>query len=408
MVQLTRRRQIAARVETTRGTAVTLTAGNNIPNIRDVGFTVTPLRVERNLNRSSLTKYPSLVPGQTQVELTFAVEMGGNSSMPIAVYNGPRFDPLLRACGLEAVAAVSLATGAITSGPFRHAETLSQGASNQGTCIGDWYTGSGAIYAEETSGAFGTSGNVSGATSGATVSPSGAGNDVKAYRLQSDPDSMEAITIAAYVDGKIVKVRGAMGNVEWTFQHGNPVLMNYTIMGVLDSYSDGALLTSPEEGQDQPPAFFTASTTFSLTDGTNRYGSGVTGAAGPLSQMTLGLNNNVVLRENALVTGGIGYAIITDRAPAGSFNPDEVLNSVYDFHSSFRNGTPNRMKVNVGSTAGNRFLFNTPGLVFSDLGDGDRDGIQTLDASFDLSGGDYASGDAELPGSDNEFVFIYH
>jgi len=186
--------------------------------------------------------------------------------------------------------------------------------------------------------------------------------------------------------------------------------MSYTFDGIQTSYTDGALLTAAaiQEGQYQPKAFFSAATTFSVTDGTNNYGTGVTDAAGPLNSMTLALGNDLMLRENSLAAaGGLDYAVITDRSPTGSFNPDELLSATYDWISSFTGGTTNTMRVIQGTTSGNIFEFHVPGIVFSGMSDGDREGIFIWDASFDMSGGNYDTLPTETPGTDNEFVLIY-
>jgi len=295
---------VAAKVETTAGTAETLTAGHNIPRIADVRWTPNILSVERNLNRSSLTPYPNLVPGQTTGELAFTVELGGNSSMATGsgTFNPPRFDALLRGCGLEQVAVKMFTIGAVTSGPFRHGEAVTQASDSAaaGVIVGDCYNGTTRVFSTVASGTFsvGTA-PLTGGTSGATATVSAISSDTYiGYRLVSDPDSQETITIASYLDGKIAKLHGAMGTCEFGMEHGNPVRMAFTFQGVHTSYTDGSLLTgaSLQEGQYRPAAFFSNSTTLSLTDGTDQYGSGVSNAAGPLSTMTLALGNEVRTR----------------------------------------------------------------------------------------------------------------
>lgn len=414
MVYLTRRRQVAAKVETTAGTAETLTAAHNIPRVSDVRWTPNILSVERNLNRNSLTPYPNLVPGQTTGELAFSVELAGNSSMATGsgAFDPPRFDALLRGCGLAKVVVKKLTIGAVTNGPFRHGEAISQATSGAtGVVVGDVYTGTTRIFVQVSSGTFDGTNVITGETSGATATPSAVSSDTYvAYRLVSDPANQEPITIAGYLDGKVAKLHGAMGTAEFSFQHGNPVKIGFTFQGVHTSYTDGSLLTGAtlQEGQYRPTAFFSQSTTLSITDGTDQYGTGVTGAAGPLSQMTLTLGNEVQLRENALATaGGIDYAVISDRKPTGSFNPDELANATYNWLSSFTGGTPNRMRVVQGTVAGNIFEFIVAGAVFTGISDGDRDGIFIFDASFQMSGGNYATAPTEEAGTDNECVLIY-
>jgi len=65
------------------------------------------------------------------------------------------------------------------------------------------------------------------------------------------------------------------------------------------------------------------------------------------------------------------------------------------------------MRLTQGTVAGNIFEFIVPGLVFTGLADGDRDGVFIFDASFQMSGGNYLTSPSEEAGTDNEFVLIY-
>jgi len=412
MAFLTKRRQIAARLETTLGTAETLTAGDNIPRISNVTWAPTSLQVERNINRNTLTPFPKLVPGQTTIQFTFDVEIGGHTTNSAAETTlvEPNWGKLLRGSAMEKVSSLRTMEGnsAIVGGPFQHGEGMNQAVSGAvGTVVADTYTGAPAIYIEETSGTFNATNEITGSVSGATITPGTLSTATNiAYRLRSDTDSMEGLTMSLYADGKIVKARGCMGTMDFVYQHGNPVKASCTFDGIFVSNADGELLsgTGLQVSQFVPPTFFSGNTVLSLTDASDVYGTGQTGAAGPLNTIGLSLGNSVVMRENSLAaSGGLDNAFISERAGVGSFNPDELLNSTYDFISSFTGGTLNRMRLQVGTTHGNRFEWHTPGMLFTGMGDGDRDGVYTLDASFDLTGGDYGSGAA---GSDNELVII--
>lgn len=400
---LIERRQVLLKLEAVPGTAETIAAADNLPRTRNIKISPASLQVDRPTNRATLTNFPKLSPGQITHEVTFQVEMGGLPGNPQTTFAEPNWSKALRACAFTHQGARELTIGAITGGPFRHGELVTQTTSNAtGTVVGDTFTPTPALFLTVVSGSFTTTAGhiLTGGTSGATTAAPSvvSANTYNTWKLTSDVLGMASATIEARVDGKILKLRGCRGTVEWQMQHGDIVLMSFTFRGSQVSYIDGAVFTTGlQDSQFTPPAFFNP--TFTLSDGT------VTAASGNITTINYALNNAIVNRENSISTSGDGIdqIYITDRAPTGSFNPEEVINTVYNFMAAYKSGLAQRLRLIVGGTSGNRFHFLTPGLLFTGLGDADRDGIMNWDGSFDITGGEYGSG---LAGSDNEIVVI--
>lgn len=97
MAQLTRKRTILAKIETTYGTDPTPTGAANAILVRNL--TPTPLDAEqvgRELIRGYLGNFEQL-NAASHVKLEFEVEMAGSGALGTA----PAYGPLLRACGLS-------------------------------------------------------------------------------------------------------------------------------------------------------------------------------------------------------------------------------------------------------------------------------------------------------------------
>lgn len=437
-IALKKRRIVVAKNEATRGTAEVVSASaDGVPMIRDATFEIKPIEVERPTLRLSLTDYPDIYPGKATVTIRVLAEMcGRDSGFPAA---SPILTRMLRACGYKFwgtsanVFAYKVSALTTNNGPLRHGEALAGTALNDSdnVCIGDAFSHDGGIlttvYVSEGSTAIGdAAGTITSARgSSETVFTINARSTAKCHAFSplSDVNTQETATVGIFLDGKAVSGLGMMGNVEFQFNHGDAVLAQFEMQGVLSSYVDVAMPTDGNEGHKVPPTFLgsrlTLAQPINAPADTERYGTGGTSGftnKGALSQVRMSSGNNVVLPTNSIDANGISYALITSRKPAGSFNPTEVTNAEFHFITRFVAGTPARLKIGVGATShtdpstqdGNTFEFLAPGLVFSGMADTDRDGINVFDASFEMTGGDYDStATGESPGQDNEFVIVH-
>lgn len=444
------RRIVAVAKETTRGTFVaSMNAFNSgLPTIRSAKVTPRPIRIDRQTLRLSLTDVADIYSGQSAVEIVFIAEIGGipqNTGANPQTYQSPIWSDLLRACGFEEVSnstgknpkiytgfnAIGL-TGGTAGSPIRHGETVAVDYATSGdfnaTAVGDFYAEDDLMCLDEPVGQVAGTGAITlvGATSGRSSSGTIVRDTsvVVAFRLRSDIDNMEAASIEVYVDGKRWQVKGCMGNAEFRFIHGDVLHAEFNMQGVLRSpattgYADVAIPTNANENHYIPPVFLGRDVRIhTISASPQLYGKrSLTGQQiGSFNRMNLRTGNDVILRENSLDPSGVSNAQIIDRAPSGSINPDEVLNTQFNFVDQFVSGRPMRLKAFIGDTGtgatlagnGNTLDFICPGIVSSSMNDADRDKIHAWDLEFDMTGGDYdPSASGEAPGNDNEFTIIY-
>lgn len=449
-------------------TSGTLT--DTIPMLREASHSLEPIRFERNTLRTTQTPLPDIYSGKGLVTLEFTVEMTSNptfTGLSPTGANGqvvstmqPAYTKLLQACGMVSFTPATSVSGVFTgrrvrawrlgaltggafvnNGPLRHGEDLQETPDDAGmtaaSAFGDTYNDDGILYVLE--------GGVLGATTVTSfASTRSAANTVfnihgtaqrsalECFAMMpwSDLNTQMPITIDLYKDGKALRIKGAMGTCEFIFKHGEACLMHFTFQGVYVQYSDATFPVAAVDPHKYPPTFLGPRLTMrrsinspaaSEQYGTDGGGSGI--ITGALNEMTLELGSDVILRENSIDPNGVNFAVMKGRAPSGKFNPDEVLNSEFNLMNFFTGGTPLRGRTIVSGpppTGGafvydqpqtqiyNTFDFFMPGMVFSDLVDGDRDSIQAWDGSFGLKGGDYDStAQGENVGSDNEFLLVH-
>jgi hypothetical protein len=435
------RRIVAVQMESTRGTFNTgMTAQNSaVPTIRDLKVTPTPIRVDRPTLRLSLTSVADIYTNQASAEVSFLMEVGGvpPNAIGSGAFVAPIWARILRASGFEEVSTlVSPArspriytgiTGLTGANALRHGETVninSVTTPGVGTVVGDFFGEDDVLCIDETTVPVGGFTTITGVTSGAVT----AGTEVRAnnfqpiaFRLRSDLNAMETISCSAWLDGKRWNLKGCMGNVEFLMIHADAFQARVTLRGVVSGYIDETIPTNANEVHYFPPTFLGKDVrVYEIGASPKGYGrdsggfanNGGANTVGALNRINMQTGNDVILRENSLDPSGVSFATITDRSPSGSFNPDEVLNTSFDFVSKFVSGAPMRLKAFIGTAAaagdGNTIDLIAPGIVASSLGDADRDNIHTWDLGFDLTGGDYDSTAAgEAPGNDNEFTIIY-
>lgn len=196
--------------------------------------------------------------------------------------------------------------------------------------------------------------------------------------LSEGPGSnIKTITIGLYENGLKKTLRGAMGTAVFMFTAGQRVMIEFTFTGIYDAVADVSIL-APTYPTATPLRFVSADLSL--------------GSYTPIiREMRLDLGNTVVLREDANDPSGYISAIVTGRKIVGTMDPESKLVATEDSYGKWLSMTERAMSINLGST-GNMVDIDAPKLQFTNLQEGDRDGIQIDTISFQLnrsaSGGD--------------------
>ena len=423
-------RQLFAALESAEGTAETIAVGDYIEVLEDVTYTVTPMEFERNHVRPSYAKIPMYRPSEgltssdqtmSMVEFTFTVEMTGHTAG--ATTTAPSWEVLLQSCGFEKVNTLKYdSMSAISSGPLFHRERV-DGTSSESTAISTHFTTDSRFYYIGTDpDTTSITGQASSAV--ATVGGSGAAagigyalNTRKSYGNSSSCTielNMEDRTSG--VTGRRLVARGCRGNVVFAFTATDRVLMTFTMTGVLHSITNSDGRTTVNYNHALPPMFTSAGLEIMESSGSTDF------TAALFETISLDVGNEVTYRADANSADGYKAAIITDRTPTISMNPDAIVGgttsaTVFDFFQKWLQGTPTRAAWEVGDGLdGNSFHFKAPAVQWTGVADGDRDGFAIYDCSGNLTGGDFgdsvpsAGGTTNLysdKGSDNELVILH-
>ena len=374
---LSRRRQLAVKVEAQEGVAESVTADDAKLLVYDPKASFDVEMFERNPARRSFSPLGK-IPGKRPAGLSYRLEMRGSGSINTL----PEWAKVFAASGFEASALKSINIGAITGGPYLHAEFITGGTSGAvGLVVIKTLNGTSSMYFVPVSGTFQSGETITGASSGATsvISsvPASAG-----FVLHPVSDEIPSVTQGLYEDGVRKLIKGSRGKAKLNFKSGEPVMADFEFQGVEAGVTDEPLMESIAHETAKPPVFLNA--LFS-----------VDGFSARIEAMDLDLANTLVSRDDVNDARGILSFAITGRNYQGSFNPEMVKAIEHDFHSKMFSGSEMAVDFTVGSVAGNKFRFYIPRAQYVKVEDEERDGLQLAKCSFSLNGS-LDPGDDEL------------
>jgi hypothetical protein len=374
---LTRKRQLAAKIEAVEGAAETLAAADAKLLVYSPKVSFDIAMFERNPARQSFSNIAKL-PGKRPASLAYRLELRGSGTAAVV----PEWAKLLHACGFGVNQLKSMNIGAVSNGPFQHGETITGGTSGaQGRVVINTADGSSNIYFVSISGTFESGETITGGTSGATATtsstPTTVGNELKPIS-----DNIPSLTQGSYEDGVRKLLKGSRGKVKLGFKSGEPVLLDFDFQGVEAGVSDTSFLADVAYENTKPPVFLSA--LFSVDDYSAKIG-----------EMDIDIGNNLAVRDDVNDLRGILSFAITGRNVIGSFNPEMVSCAAHDFHDRWFSGAEMVIDFTIGQTPGNKFRFYVPRAQYTKVDDEDRDGLQLAKSAFSLNGS-LLYGDDEL------------
>lgn len=284
-----RRRIFGCEVETTTGTAVTLTDSSGAYNAWDVQLSPDITMNERE--QSGTLSMISAVPGPRRGTMSLKTHMHGNGASGAATWAST----LLKACG---------------------------------------FTNSGAVY-----------------------SPTSTGTT--------------SLTMGSLEDGRLMSLVGAMGTCTMNFTAGNPCEMDWNFTGKVIEPQAQALI-SPTRTTVVPPRFAAGTLTLGGS------------AIGKVSQLSIALNNEVVLREDPTADDdagrsgdGTGYhaAYIVRRDITVTADPEAVAFATKNWYEDWMDGDVLALSLVLGSDSNNTMTIAMPKLQPHNVQPGDRNGL---------------------------------
>lgn len=201
-------------------------------------------------------------------------------------------------------------------------------------------------------------------------------------RTEAPGSNVKTLTIGHYKDGKRSLLSGAMGTFVITLETGKTAYITFTFTGKYSSNETDTALIAPTYPSVLPLRFAVGAITYNSV-------------ALCTASVTVDAGNSVIMRECVDSSDRSGYksALVTNRAPVITANPESVLVATQDLDALWLASTPQALSIQVGAS-GSSITISAPKAQLENKQQGNRSDMLSDDLTFLASAG--SSVDTEL------------
>jgi hypothetical protein len=195
--------------------------------------------------------------------------------------------------------------------------------------------------------------------------------------------NVKTLTIGHYKDGKRTLLSGAMGTFTITCPTGKVAYITFTFTGKYSSNETDTALITPTYPTTIPLRFAAGAFTFNSV-------------ALCTSTATVDAGNSVIMREcvNASDRSGYVSALVTNRAPVITADPESVLVATQDRDALWLTSSPQALSITLNGTGTSSVVIAAPKAQIENKQQGNRNDMMTDDLTWLATAG--SSADTEL------------
>jgi hypothetical protein len=202
-------------------------------------------------------------------------------------------------------------------------------------------------------------------------------------RSEAPGANVKTLTMAVYEDGRRKQLRGCMGTFKLVCDTGKQAMIEWDFTGIWETPTDVTLIA---------PTYPTVAPL--------RYASGVTtfnSVALQCQNVTLDSGNTVYLREGTAANNISGYlsAVVTNRRPLVTCNPEAKLIGTQDRYLFFRDSTPYILTFEIAGPTSSKIVVSAPVATIENIQGADRESLITDELTF-LCGQNGSTPDQEV------------
>ena len=188
-------------------------------------------------------------------------------------------------------------------------------------------------------------------------------------RSEAPGTNVKTLTMGTYVDGVLKTIKGAVGTYVITLTTGGMITIEWTFTGVYVEPTDTAIIapTYPTES----PLRFAAATACSFNS-----------VALKVQQITIDAGNEVALLEDPTDASGFIHAIITNRRPTITANPESILVATQNRHNIWTTSTPYTIQITLDGPSTSTLGITAPKAQIINIQEADRNRIVTDEIEF--------------------------
>lgn len=194
--------------------------------------------------------------------------------------------------------------------------------------------------------------------------------------------NVKTITIGHYKDGKRSILSGAMGTFVITLETGKVAYITFTFTGKYSTNETDTAIIAPTYPTVLPMRFAAGAFTWNSV-------------ALCTASATVDAGNSVIMRECVNATDRSGYvsALVTNRAPIITADPESVLVATQDRDAKWLTSTPEALSITIGAS-GSSIVIAAPEAQLENKQQGNRSDMLVDDLTWLATAG--SSVDTEL------------
>lgn len=203
-------------------------------------------------------------------------------------------------------------------------------------------------------------------------------------KTEAPGSNVKTLTIGHYKDGKRSLLSGAMGTFRIVLPTGKVAYIEFTFTGKYSTDETDTAIITPTYPTTIPLRFAAGALTWNSV-------------ALCTSNLEVDAGNSVVMREcvNASDRSGFITALVTDRAPVITADPESVLVATQDRDAKWLTSTPEALSVTLNGTGTSTLVIAAPEAQLENKQQGNRNNIQTDDLTW-LATANASTPDTEL------------
>jgi len=195
--------------------------------------------------------------------------------------------------------------------------------------------------------------------------------------VSSGPGSggVKTVTLAHYKDGKRALLSGAMGTFKITCPTGKVAFITFTFTGKYSTNETDTAIIAPTYPTTLPMRFSPGVLTWNSVDLCT-------------SSVEVDAGNSVIMRECVDVADRTGYksAIVTNRAPVITADPESVLVAAQDREAKWLTSVPEAFSMRIGVAAAS-IVIAAPKAQLENKQQGNRSDMMTDDLTWFATAG---------------------
>jgi hypothetical protein len=182
---------------------------------------------------------------------------------------------------------------------------------------------------------------------------------------------VKTLTIGHYKDGKRSLLSGAMGNFKLVYPTGKQAYIEFTFTGKYSSNETDTALIAPTYPAVLPLRFAAGALTWNSVNLCT-------------SMVEVDAGNTVVMREcvNSADRSGYVSAIVTNRAPIITADPESLLVATQDRDALWLTSSPEALSITVNGTGNSTIVVAAPKAQLENKQQGNRNDINTDDLTW--------------------------